>query len=297
MDDKFTTINLGDEIIKLIPKPASEGGGYDYVIVPNDEAPKTFNNKKNNTTAKPHELHKGHRQRMRSKYKKNGIHSLDPHEALEILLGYSIPRRETNSIAHRLIEEFGSLKNVLNADIEHLSRVEGVGENTAILITLCRDILDYALESAVKNINLTSRDTLDEFCCDLFRYSVNEKLIVIMTDGNRNFLHYEVLAHGNRRSAQVSIKMLIDLITKHNPSCIILAHNHPGNNLSPSSVDVKLTNAILKALAPYKVELIDHLICNGKRALSMEDRGFINRDLLKDEVEIEEIDLGDIFGN
>lgn len=277
MADEIKTINLGrGEKLIMVPK---DGGGYTYEFVTEEVKDNRKEKLNKNTGASvDHNIHKGHRKRLRDKYVRSGIDSLDHHEALEVLVGYSIPRRETNSIAHRLINEFGSLKNVFRADFGELIKVDGVGEMTAALIMLCGDIMDISRETNFDEIMLLSQDAVDEFCCNLFKYSTTEKFAILFLDSARRLLSYEIVSRGSVNSTEASIMKVMKLVMKHQPSAVILAHNHPAGNLEPSSEDVAITNKICLSLKNINVELIDHIVTNGRRSTSMEGRQMINRE-------------------
>lgn len=279
MANDFRTIDLGGgEKIVLIPKENGEGFEHKLIKDENyvDKNIKLKNKVKNSSI--DNNIHKGHRKRLRDKYIRSGIDSLDHHEALEVLIGYSIPRRETNSIAHRLINEFGSLKNVFRADYTELVKIDGVGEMTAALIMLCGDIMDISRETSFDEIVLLSQDAVDEFCCNLFKYSSTEKFAILFLDSARRLLSYEIVSRGTVNSTEASIKKVLKLVMKHQPSAVILAHNHPAGNLEPSSEDIGITNKINNSLKNIDVELIDHIVTNGRRSISMEGRQMINRE-------------------
>lgn len=279
MANDFTTIDLGGgEKLVLVPKENGEGFEHKLIKDENYDQNRNILKNKTNNNSVDKNIHAGHRKRLRDKYIRSGIDSLDHHEALEVLIGYSIPRRETNSIAHRLINEFGSLKNVFRADFNELVKIDGVGEMTAALITLCGDIMDISRETNYDEIILNSYDAVDEFCCNLFKYSTSEKFAVLFLDSSRKLLSYEIVSRGSVNSTEASIMKVLRYVMKHEPSAIILAHNHPSGNLEPSSEDIAITNKIYKAVENLGVEFIDHVITNGRRSTSMEARQMIHRE-------------------
>lgn len=279
MANDFTTIDLGGGE-KLVLVPRENGEGFEQKIIKDENYvdPRNKIKKKTNNKSIDKNIHSGHRRRLRDKYIRSGIDSLDSHEALEVLIGYSIPRRETNSIAHNLINEFGNLKNVFRADFDELVKIDGIGEMTATLITLCGDIMDISRETDFDEVILVSQDAVDEFCCNLFKYSTSEKFAILFLDSARRLLSYEILSRGTVNSTEASINKVIKLTMKHQPSAVILAHNHPAGNLEPSSEDIAITNRICMALKNINVELIDHVVTNGRRSTSMEGRQMIQRE-------------------
>ncbi len=278
MSKDVKTIDFGrGEKLVMVPK---EGGGFLYEFVTEVVRDNRIHKSTPKTKAASIDpnIHAGHRKRLRDKYIRNGIDSLDHHEALEVLIGYSIPRRETNSIAHRLINEFGSLKNVFRADFDELVKIDGVGEMTAALITLCGDIMDISREASFDEVMLLSQDSVDDFCCNLFKYSTTEKFAILFLDSARRLLSCEIVSRGSVSSTDASLMKVMKLAMKHQPAAVILAHNHPAGNLEPSSEDISITNKINAALGNIDVALIDHIVTNGRRSISMESRQMINRD-------------------
>ena len=112
----------------------------------------------------------------------------------------------------------------------------------------------------------------------MFKYSTTEKFAILFLDSARRLLSYEIVSRGTVNSTEASIKKVIKFVMKHQPSAVILAHNHPAGNLEPSSEDVSITNRINDALKNIDVELIDHIVTNGRRSISMEGRQMIDRE-------------------
>ncbi len=206
-------------------------------------------------------LHSGHRQRLKDKYVKSGAEGLSDHELLELLLYYAIPQRNTNDISHELIDRCGSLEGVFNADIDYITKTKNVKTNTAILLSLVRDLN--------KRINLAQCrsgevfDSLSKVGGYLMNYYIgiqNEKVIVMLLDNSMHLIKTEMLYEGSVNSAHMDQRKLATLALLNNASCVILAHNHPNGLAIPSSEDRMTTKNADAALSAIGVTLLEHII-------------------------------------
>lgn len=221
--------------------------------------------------------HAGHRQRVISKYLKHGLSSFKEHEVLEMILFFSIPRADTNVLAHRLLEEFGNLENVMEASPEDLLSVEGVGNNTATLIALLRDVWEYKNTHLYKKrIYLHNLEDVGRFCQKYFYDHVEEEAIMLALDSNNRLKCVESLSKGtvNETSFQPGRIMKKALLLK----CpkIVIAHNHPGGSPAPSTSDKKLTKTLYALLKSANIYLLDHIVCSGNFFTSFRERGFFD---------------------
>ena len=141
-------------------------------------------------------IHQGHRERLRMRYEREGLKHFQPHEVLELVLTYSIPRINVNPIAHRLIKNFGSIHRVFDASIEELCFVEGVGKRTAVLIHLFKDVMRvYELSKFGSRANLSNKDDCFEYCKHLLKARDYETIFII------NLIRKKVDKHVERKKA------------------------------------------------------------------------------------------------
>ncbi len=147
-------------------------------------------------------LHDGHRKRLREKFNK-GKETFKEHELLELLLSYSIPRKDTNPIAHRLIKEFGNLQAVLSASPELLSRIEGVGETSATLISLVNYMGSLIDNSKKETIVLNNIDSVKKLATSLFKGLDHEVFYMFYLDAKRRVLGYTMLDDGSANSVNL----------------------------------------------------------------------------------------------
>jgi DNA repair protein RadC len=215
-------------------------------------------------------IHKGHRQRLRQKYKNSGLDSMPEHEILELLLFYAIPQSNTNNTAHRLLARFGTLANVFEASIESLMQVEGVGEVAACLISMQSDLCRQYFKSKQNIVNETlSAENMGKIVCAMFYgVTVEQFHIICLGSGNR-ILAAEMLSQGSKSSAPVYTREIISRALNLGASRVLLAHNHPNGVLTPSQEDRDVTAMICRALAYIDVELYDHIIVAHNQYCSM----------------------------
>lgn len=220
-------------------------------------------------------LHEGHRKRMRERFIKSGLDDFAPHNVLEFLLFYSIPRGDTNPIAHRLIDAFGSLSGVFDATPEELMKVKGVGESTAILISMVPQMARKYLEDKADSVNVMGGcSDIGAYLLPKFVGRTNEALMMVSIDNKNKIISCSVVAEGTVDSAKVSRRRVMEEAMKVNATRVILAHNHPRGVAVPSSEDVVMTREIGKLFAQVGIELVDHIIIADDDYVSMAASGF-----------------------
>ena len=204
--------------------------------------------------------HEGHRSRMRKMVAENGFSSLLPHQALEFLLFYGIPRKDTNEIAHELLRRFGSFEQVINADISSLLQVKGMTYNAAQLLHILPDAFSYYHKCTLSTKIILGPETLLPYLKSLFIDREDECMYLICMGARRQLLHADLLSDGSYDSVQVSLKRIVDLAIKHDAKHLILAHNHPSDNIQPSYADSVSTTKLRDALYSLEIDLMDHII-------------------------------------
>lgn len=209
-------------------------------------------------------MHEGHRDRLRERYIKNGIGGLEEHEILELLLTYAIPRRNTNDIAHALIRRFGSLGRVMRAEIPELTSVEGVGRHTAVFLRLHGQLLRKVQEEGdgVKReqLRLHTPAAAAAFALRLLREERYECVYTISLDKNLRLLYAERLLAGTLTEAPLYPRRVVESALQHRAHALLLVHNHPSGDATPSGNDMEATEAVKRALESIDIRLHDHLI-------------------------------------
>ena len=222
-------------------------------------------------------IHQGHREKMRQRFLKSGLESFADHEALELLLYYAIPRRDTNPIAHRLMERYGSLTAVLSAPAEDLRKVEGVGESAAVLLKAAGQIGTRArLAEAAQNRPLSSVETVGAYLLERFAGETHEVVYELCLDRKGKLLACKRLHDGGAASAALDIRKVVENAILTSASTVILAHNHPSGIALPSDDDCAATTHAAQALQTIGVALADHIIVADNDFVSMAQSGYLS---------------------
>ncbi len=215
-------------------------------------------------------LHSKHRQRVKNKFLKHGFENFTDHEILEFLLFYSIPRVDTNEQAHRLLQKFGSISRVLEAPVGELTTVDGIGLQSAILISSLKEFFKVYSTDCFSNMKtIDSYEEGGEYCTALFAGSVNEYVSIICLDAANRVIETATLFEGSCNSTSINIKQLISIVVKNRAASIIMAHNHPGGVCIPSTEDLNVTSIVKKALSLLDISLKEHYIISGKNYIGL----------------------------
>lgn len=210
---------------------------------------------------------------MKSRFLNEGLANFADHEALELLLFYAIPQKDTNELAHILINEFGSLDGVFDAPFDALTSVKGVGENTASLIKLVGEIypkyLDRKLNSEKTVID--SSQAAGELFMPLLMKEQSEVLMAAFLDSNLTVKNISVISRGDLNSTEVNLKRIISLAINCNAGSVIIAHNHPSGVAAPSNNDIEAVRIISSRLRGLSLHLCDSIIVAGNQYYSMTD--------------------------
>lgn len=210
-------------------------------------------------------LHEGHRSRLRERFIKDGAKSFEPHNLLELLLFYAIPRRDTNELAHRLIQRFGDVKSVLTAPHEELCGVDGVSDYTATLIRLCGELGAKCFSGEKKSVRrFNDYDEIGEYLVDLYQGITEETVYLLLLSADSTVLKVMPLFTGNVNSISLKIRDIVSLAIRINCTTVVMAHNHPGGIAFPSSDDLSTTHFVYNALAVNDIELLEHFVIAGK---------------------------------
>ncbi len=223
-------------------------------------------------------IHQGHRDRLKRKFLNSGGDGFEPHEALELLLFYALPQKNTNQIAHELLQKFGSLSGVFEAEKEDLEKINGIKDHAATLIKLQTALLRMYMQDKyeIKNMKLTPQNA-GEYIKNLFYGYKIEVLFAIMLDAEFRVIATEKISTGTNNSSPVYSRDIVQRALATNASYVILAHNHPNGLLVPSSADMKVTRIIDNGLTYINVRLIDHIIVADNRYISLfKELGKIN---------------------
>lgn len=216
-------------------------------------------------------MHEGHRQRVTNRFLSDGLEGFEEHEILEFLLFYVLPRVDTNPVAHRLIETFGSLAGVLEADAKDLSRVSGIGEKAATYLCMLPEAFRaYERSKLGKKPVIRSIKDACEFARTLLFGKPYEQFYVIWMGTQNRVIHYERLSEGSVSESPVYLSRLAETAIRHHAVKGVIAHNHPGGIVTPSQADIATTQSILNTLAMLGIELVDHIIVSENESFSFQ---------------------------
>lgn len=203
----------------------------------------------------------GHRKRLREKFLRAGDKAFLDYEILELLLSFSIARKDMKPLARDLLKKFKTLSGVLDADVSELSVCKGVGENSAVLIKLVRVLMVRYLEQSIRNRNFM--DDSDKFC-DYARARLgectNEMMMVFFLDTRNQLIDAEIIGEGATDCVVVFPSVVAKRALLRSARSIVLCHNHPSGIVSPSEEDNLVTREVRHALEPLEIHLLDHII-------------------------------------
>lgn len=218
-------------------------------------------------------IHDGHRKRMRDRFRKSGLEKFDKHEVLEILLYNCIPRANTNELAHKLIDKFKTVGRVLQASPEELMSVEGVGENTALYLSLLNQTIRYVgIERATEVEVLQDTQGYVNYMKDFFSGVTNEQVYLLCMDAKRMVLGHYLISEGSVTSANIPTRTVMAKALMSNAVYAVLAHNHPGGLAIPSPEDEEVTTYLKMMLQSVGVILLDHVIISDRDYVSLMSR-------------------------
>ena len=216
-------------------------------------------------------IHSGHRQRMRDKAYKYGFDSFEKHELLEMLLYSTVPQKDTNPIAHNLINYFGSFHAVFEAPVEELMKVKGMTKTSAFLLKMIPEISSEYLDDKVsREIRIIKgNDDVFDFFRPKYVGETEEVSYAMFLNNASEILGSEIISRGSLNFANIDPRKLVQLCFKYNATQVALSHNHPSGDLTPSPNDVVTTKTLVASLSGVGIRLIDHVIFTSNGCLSM----------------------------
>ena len=220
-------------------------------------------------------IHKDHRQRLKNRFLEQGLDNFTQIQALELLLFYAIPQKDTNPIAHALLDRFGSLSGVLDADFEQLRQVPGISDHSATLLHLVTELGRYYQVNCGQQVkSLTTLDACGEYLLPYFFGRRQETVFLLCLDAKCKVLGCREVGQGSVNSAGISIRKIVETALSTNATTVILAHNHPSGVAVPSREDIETTRRVAAALAAVEVHLADHMVVADGDYVSMVQSGY-----------------------
>lgn len=208
---------------------------------------------------KPH--YHGHRQRLKDRFLKSGAGSLADYELLELVLCLAIPRRDVKPLAKALLERFGNFAEVINADADRLKEINGIGDNAVVALKLLRDgAVKLTQENIIDRPLLSSWTALIDYCRASMAYKKTEQFRILFLDKKNVLIADEIQQEGTVDHTPVYPREVIKRALELGASAILLVHNHPSGDPTPSRSDIEMTKEIAEAGKKLSVKLHDHII-------------------------------------
>lgn len=210
---------------------------------------------------------KGHRQRLKERFKK-GASALHDYEIMELILSYVIPRRDVKPLSKDIVEKTESLRTIFRTD---LTSIKGIGDEAQLFFNILREFYARMEKGNLETepLTLNSSAVIFKFLRSLIGVLEKEHFVGLFLDKNKRLLDHEIVSSGTLDRTAVYPREIAELALKRKASFVIIAHNHPSGSLIPSEEDVKITARIANALETLDIKLLDHIIVTDKSYLSM----------------------------
>ena len=219
-------------------------------------------------------IHDGHRQRLKERFRAEGLVHFEEHQVLELLLVYCIHRQDTTPSAHALLERFGSLSQVLEAPAEELEKVPGIGSNAATFLALTTAVGRYYLVNrSMQTVILSTIEQCGQYLVPFFYGRRNETVYLLCLDAKCKVLCCKEVGEGSVNSAGVPIRKIVETALGANATTVVLAHNHPSGLAIPSGDDISTTRRVAAALDVVEIGLADHIIVADDDFVSLAQSG------------------------
>lgn len=220
-------------------------------------------------------VHDGHRERLKERFRSQGLDGFTEVQVLELLLFYCLPRKDTNEIAHALLEKFGTLAQVLDANPADLEKVPGMGGNSALFLKLLSAAgRRYQVSRTESATILRTLEQCGAYLQPRFYGRKHETVFLLCLDAKCKVLACKQVGEGSVNSAGVPIRRIVETALAANATMVILAHNHPSGLALPSADDIQTTKRLAVALDTVEIALIDHLVFSDDDYVSLVQSGY-----------------------
>lgn len=221
-------------------------------------------------------VHDDYRKRMRDKYIENGLAVFADHEIIEFLLYYAIPRKDVNPLAHQLLSHFGSVSAVLEASVDSLTQIEGIGENTATFIHFLFDLFTRYNRDTHMRTKLSSSAVAKAYCKRLYTEPNVEQFFVICVGPSNKIISQRLINSGTMTKVNVNIRQITDFALKNRCERIIISHNHTTDRCMPSDEDISFTRSIICSCMLNDIDVLDHIVVSRGESSSFAELGILN---------------------
>jgi DNA repair protein RadC len=214
----------------------------------------------------------GHRKRLKDRWLNVGDEGFSDYEMLELLLSFSIPRKDTKALSKLLLRRFGNLYNVLKSTPDQLKNVHGMGENSSILLNLCGSLSDLEKPKILGSKIQSAYDLTDYFHREI-GFKEEEYFYIVLLNQKNKVISVEQIEHGIENRAQIYLKKIVRSCLDYFATGVICIHNHPSGTEEFSNSDIELTKKIHTVLKSVEVRLLDHLLITQTESISMLEKG------------------------
>ncbi len=223
-------------------------------------------------------IHEGHRQRLKERFLEEGLDSFTEAHALELLLFYAIPQKDTAPLAHALLDHFGSITGVLEAPVSALQQVPGMGKNAATLIQLTTSMSRYyMMHRTSSHTILPTVSSCGAYLLPRFLGRREEVVYALSLDARCKVLACRLLGKGSINATGVPLRTIVEYALSSGATSLVLAHNHPSGIALPSQEDIDTTRRLAAALDAVGVLLADHIVVADDDFVSMATSGLYQR--------------------
>ncbi|MBI5588541.1 MAG: RadC family protein [Deltaproteobacteria bacterium] len=218
----------------------------------------------------------GHRKRLKERFLKSSLDGFHDYEIVELLLTYAIPRRDVKPLAKGLVGRFKGLKGLFEAPDGELAGFDGVGENTAILIGVIKEVAcAYLREQAERNRPIRSPEDVMAFLGSAMNEETSERFFAIYLNSKNEILGFETLFEGPLKHDSLSPRTVIETAFKYNARSMIFVHSLPDGKISPTDTERNLTEELEHAAAAVDILVHDHIIAGKDSHLSAREIGWL----------------------
>ncbi len=221
-------------------------------------------------------IHEGHRARMRKRFRETGFEGFESHEIIEMLLFYTCPRKDTNELAHTLIDKFGSIAGIMNADYEELIKIKNITENAATLFKIIPKVLPLYYNSESEKTYYADSEAMKNMFSTYFVGLTHEEFRLACFDNNFHMVSNILISSGSVSSTNVDFRKIAEEVLRSKAAFVAIAHNHPQGDTLASVEDVETTKQISCFLRNLDVILVDHVIAAESCVMSMRQMGYKN---------------------
>ena len=237
-----------------------------------------FTNEVTMTNNEQKNIHEGHRNRLRERYERSGLDDFADHEILELLLTYAILRGDVNPQAHALIDRFGSLSAVLDADRQELETVDRVGPKASLFLKMLPEIFRrYQTDKIDDRAPFDTVAKLGEYLHSRYVGATVERVYLILLDNSLRMIDCLNLGDGAVNCSNITVRCIAEHALRNHAAAVVLAHNHPKGMAIPSGADLDVTQTVESALETIGVPLLEHMIIteNSYATIMRQRRGLL----------------------